>query len=169
MNKKNNYTLLIIIIIILISILGIIFFSDTEKKEQEIVKESNIKLLDDYSRFYTLDSCVYKYIAYITSNKQDEILNILDEEYIESNNITKDTLYNYINKLEGMYSFKSKKIYYETLSTNFFKYYIYGKLQKEGINGIIDSKDYYLIIKLDLKNNLFSVTPYNGKIFKEAK
>lgn len=167
MKNKNNYTLLIIVCVILLSILGILYF-DSEESESISNNENKYLLLDDYSRFYTVESIVYKYINLITSNNVSDLINVLDEDYVSNNNITSESVFNYIDKLEGLCSFKAKKIYYENNGKYIIKYYVYGTLNKEGMDEIIDKSDYYLVVKLDTKNNLFSITPYDGKIFKEV-
>lgn len=167
-SKKNNYFILIIICIILLCILGIIYFSEEQEEILETPTKNNYILLNDYSRFFTIESCVDKYINLLSSDKSDSLLEVLDSDYIKSNNITTDNIYNYVNKLDGIYSFKSKKIYYEEISKNFTKYYVYGYLIKEEMDSKGIKSDYYLIINLDLKNNLFSVLPYDGAMFKEV-
>jgi len=165
--KKDNYIVLIIICIILLSIVGIMYFDDNDLGNNNF-KENEIILLDDYSRFFTINSCVYKYISFITSKSTDNILEVLDSDYIKNNNITKDNIYNHIGELKGNYSFSAKKIYYQEQNKNFIKYYIYGYLIEDimGTNG--KKEDYYIIVNLDLENELFSVSPYDGKIFKEG-
>lgn len=168
MKNKNNYTLLIIVCVILLSILGILYFDGDESESIINNNETKYLLLDDYSRFYTVESIVYKYINLITSNNVSDLINVLDEDYVSNNNITSETVFNYVDKLEGLYSFKAKKIYYENNGKYIIKYYVYGILNKEGMDEIIDKSDYYLVVNIDTKNNLFSITPYDGKIFKEV-
>ena len=168
MKNKNNYTLLIIVCVILLSILGILYFDSDETESIVNNNETKYLLLDDYSRFYTVESIVYKYINLITSNNVSDLINVLDEDYVSNNNITSETVFNYVDKLEGIYSFKAKKIYYENKSKYIIKYYVYGTLNKEGMDEIIEKSDYYLVVNIDTKNNLFSITPYDGKIFKEV-
>lgn len=168
MEKKNdNYILLIIIIVILLAIVGIFYFTE---KEETIIEEKKINyiLLNDYSRFFTVNSCVYKYITFITNKSSDDLLNVLNKDYVSKNNINIDNIYNYVGNLTGNYNFKSKKIYYQIISKDYIKYYVYGALIKDSLDGNGDKLDYYVIIDLDLKNQLFSVTPYDGKIFKEG-
>lgn len=168
MKEKKDYTLLIIICIILLCIVALLFLN---KDDEEIIlsKEPKYRLVEDYSRFFTVNSCVFKYITYLNSNKTDDLLKILDEEYIKDNNITNNNVYNFVNKLNGNYSFKSKKIYYEVGNDKLVKYFVYGYLIEEMIDGIGSKQDYYLIVNLDLENQLFSVAPYNGNMFKEVK
>lgn len=167
--NKKDYTLLIIICVILLAILGIMFFNDDDKEIIDFNNEPEYKLLNDYSRFFTVDSCVYKYISLLSMDNKDNLLNVIDDEYIENNNLTKNNIYQFIPKLDGIYSFKSKKIYYQKFNDDFIKYYVYGYLIQEEMDEIINKVDYYVIIKMDIKNNLFSVTPYDGNLFKEDK
>lgn len=164
MKKKDNYFMLIIICIILFCVVALLFFYD-ETEEVVLEKEPTYKLVQDYSTFFTINSCVYKYINFISGRQTDDLLKVLDSDFINSNNIDENNIYRFVGDYNGNYSFVTKKIYYEEENIN--KYYVYGFLQKENINGIMDKIDYYVIINLDTKNNLFSITPYNGKIFKE--
>ena len=163
-NKKSNYPLLIIISIILLSIIGIMYFEEDNNIAIN-KKESNYSLLKDYSMFYTIDSCVNKYIDLLAKNSVDDILLLLDSNYINDNKITKDNVFKYINKIDGVYSFKTKEIYNKD---NENSYYVYGNLIKESINGLGEKIDYYVIINIDKKNRLFSVIPDDGSKFMEV-
>ena len=169
MKQKKDYTLLIIICILLLSIAVLLFLNNNDDNEIILGEEPKYRLVDDYSRFFTVNSCVYKYITYLSSNKTDELVKILDEEYVSKNNINSSNIYNYVNRLNGNYSFKSKKIYYQVDDEKVIKYFVYGYLIEETIDGIGNKKDYYVIVNLDLENQLFSVTPYDGEMFKEVK
>ena len=168
MEKKKDYTLLIIICVILLCIVVLLFLNKSDE-ETIFSEEPKYKLVEDYSRFFTVNSCVYKYITYLNGNKTNELLKILDEEYIKNNNIDSNNVYNFINKLNGNYTFKSKKIYYEVNNEKVIKYFVYGYLIEETIDGLGIKKDYYVIVNLDLENQLFSITPYDGSLFKEVK
>lgn len=169
MERKKDYTLLIIICVILLCIVVLLFLNNDSNDNNILSKEPEYKLVEDYSRFFTVNSCVYKYITYLNGNKTDELIKILDEEYVKNNNIKSDNVYNFVSKLNGNYSFKSKKIYYQVGTEKVVKYYVYGYLIEETIDGIGSKQDYYLIVNLDLENQLFSVSPYDGKMFKEVK
>lgn len=168
MKEKKDYTLLIIICVILLCIV-VLLFLNREEKEVILNNEPKYSLLKDYSRFFTVNSCVYKYITYLSSNKTDDLLKVLDEDFVEKNNINANNVYNYVNKLNGNYTFKSKKIYFEVGNEKVVEYLVYGYLIEDAIDGNGNKKDYYLKVNLDLENQLFSVAPYNGEIFKEGK
>ena len=167
METKNNYPLLIIIVIILVCVVALLFLKE-EDEEVIIKKEPIYNLVDDYSRFFTINSCVYKFINYNTAGKQEEIVNMLDSDYVESNNINKDNVYQFIEKLNGNYTFQASKIYYEKNDETPIKYYVYGYIIEETMDGLGEKEDYYIIVNLDLTNNLFSVSPYDGSLFKEV-
>lgn len=169
MEKKKDYTLLIIICVILLCIVVLLFLNNDSNNNNILSEGPKYKLVDDYSRFFTVDSCVYKYVTYLNGNKTDELIKILDEEYIKNNNIDSNNVYNYVNKLSGNYSFKSKKIYYQVGNEKVVKYFVYGYLIEETIDGIGEKQDYYVIVNLDLENQLFSIAPYDGEMFKEVK
>lgn len=169
MNKKDNYILLIIICVILVCILILLFLNSNSKEETILNEEPKYKSVSDYSDFYTVSSCAYKYITYLSSNKVYDLINILDEEFVSNNNINTNNIYNYVNKLGGNNTFKAKKMYYQVYNKNIDRYYVYGYLIEETIDGISNKQDYYLIVNLDSKNKLFSVLPYDGKLFKEAE
>ena len=165
-NKKDNYIISIIIIILLISISVVLYYKNDE--EHNAKEETNIVLLKDYSRFFTVNSCIYKYISYLSSDSISDIINILDENFVKSNNINENNLHDYIPKLSGSYTFKSKRVYYEEINKNFITYYVYGVLIEEFIDYEQLKEEQYYIVNMDLKNQTFSITPYDGSIFKEG-
>ncbi len=164
--KKDNYIILVIICLILISIVGLLYLNNDDKVE--VVKKDNYILLNDYSRFFTVNSCIYKYITYLSGNNSDALMSVLDDEYVNSNNITKDNVYNFLNKLDGNYTFKSKKIYYQEVDKNYITYYVMGDLVKEVLDESPIKQEEYYKVNMDLKDQLFSIAPYDGKIFKEG-
>lgn len=167
MKKKDNYVLMIIISLILISILGLLYFKDKDNSNSTDEK-TKYTLLNDYSRFFTIDSCIYKYISYLSSGDSASVLKILDSNYVKQNQINENNLYEFIDKLDGNYTYKSKKIYFVEIDKNYISYYVDGYLMQDLIDEDSNKTEMYFIVNLDLKNNLFSITPYDGKIFEEG-
>ena len=168
MKKKDNYILLIIIICILVSVLGLLYLNKMDSNNND-KEESKYYLLNDYSRFFTINSCVNKYITSLQNNKYDNVLKLLDKEYIESNNISSDNVSNYVDNLNGNYNYITKKIYYTELNKNVINYYVKGYLVSDELDNISNDKiDKYYIVKFDLTNNLFSITPIESSKYKEA-
>lgn len=167
MKKKDCYIVMIIISLMLISILGLLYFKDTDT-DNSINKDIKYTLLNDYSRFFTVDSCVYKYISYLSSGDKASVIKILDNNYVKSNEITESNLYQFINRLEGNYTYKSKKIYFVKNDDSHITYYVDGYLLQEVIDESPIKTEQYFVVKMDLKNYLFSITPYNGEMFMEV-
>ena len=93
----------------------------------------------------------------------------LSTNYKEQNNIDKNNVLNIVGNINAT-SYKSKSMYYEQIDDNVKKYYVSGVLKEEEFDDNMNiisesSKDYYLIIYINNKNNTFSVEPYDGKIF----
>lgn len=166
--KKSRVFISIIFVILFISSFLLYNYKFGSKEETKIKNESNVKLLDNYNRFFTVNSCIYKYITYLQSNDVDSILKVLDEDYKTVNSINLDNVYNYVEKLDGNNSFVSKKMYYEEISENYIKYYVYGYISKDTIDGKGTREDKYFIVNLDIDDQTFSLIPYNGNIFKEG-
>ena len=166
MNKKDNYILLIIVIIILVSLLGIIYFSDKDKTLDDNNSKVIYKLVNDYSRFFTVNSCVYKYISYLSSKNTNSLLKVLDKEYIDSNNINENNIFDVLPNISGNYSFVSKKMYYNQVSDNYYIYYVYGYTEEDITDEIGHKEYYYFKVNFDQKNNTFSIVPIDSTFFE---
>lgn|SRR5574344_1215843 len=164
-NKKifMGIWLIILFVIILLSI-------KISQKKEEAVKESetNATLVTNYSTFFTVNNCANKYVNYLVNKDQNNLYKLIDETYIKDNQITENNILTKIKTLDGIYTFTARKMYY-LKNDNLTKYYLYGYLNQEVMDSYVSPEDYYLIITIDSDNNLFSVTPYDGSIFKEAK
>lgn len=166
-NKRN----ILLVLLLFVSIIVIITrFISTDNENNPIKKDTKISNVSSYSKFFTLDECANKYIKYLQKQDKDSLIKLLSTNYQQENNIS---INNVLDKLDNLtdseYSFQSKMIKQEKLSHKKTKYYVYGLLKKDIINNNDLGRDYYLIITVNEKNNLFEVTPYNGKIFKEVK
>ena len=167
MKKKDNHIILIIIVVILISILGIISFSD---KDEEDVSNKNVNynIVVDYSRFFTVNSCIYKYFSYLSSKNYDNLFKVLDSEYIEKNSLNEDNILDFLPDLDGNYTFVSKKMYYQKVNDDYYIYYVYGYAEEDTNDKIGDKSYYYFKVNFDQKNSIFSITPINSNIFEEV-
>jgi len=95
MNNKveRNTKIFAIVIVIAVLLLGIykLFF---EKKYVEIEKidTETISVLDDNSRFYTVSSCVSKYLNYLSTLETEELLILLSNDYKTKNSINSENI-----------------------------------------------------------------------------
>ena len=158
--KKVQIVLLVILAIITVSL--IIVYNQRERE----FKENNYVLVNNASTFFTIDGCANKYISALSLNNKDNVMKLLDSKYIRDNNITIDNVFEKLDFKEGYYVFSSKKIYQVDLSDEYIKYYIYGLLQRDALDEYDYGSGYYLIVNVDKNLNTFSITPYDGDIFK---
>ncbi len=166
-NEERNKKILAIVLVVAVLFLGIykIFF-DKEKVEIESIDTETISVVKDNSRFFTVSSCVSKYINYLQTQDTENLLILLSKEYKDNNSVNSDNLYNYINKINGNKTFSPKKMFQQRISKSIYKYYVYGFTQEELMDSISPKQDYYLIVILDEETMTFSVEPYDGSMFK---
>ena len=167
---KNQETKNLILLIIVIVIFGLFslaydFFVKDKDVDNEVIDTETISIVTDHNRFYTVSSCVSKYINYLVDKDTDNLFILLSSDYIKKNNIISGNIYSYIGTIKGNRTFTPVKMYKQRLNSSLTKYYVYGNLQKESINGISDREGYYLIVILDEKNMTFAIEPYDGSIF----
>ena len=171
MNKEvSNKKYLMIFIFILLFAFSMLLYNSrfNNKKEEEVIEKNKVELLNDYSRFFTINSCIYRYITYLQSKNIDSVVKVLDEEFKANNNINNDNVFDKVENLNGNYSFVSKKIYYEELDEYNFKYYVYGYIVEDIMDDYGKKFDRYYIVNFDTNKNVFSITPYNETDFKEV-
>lgn len=174
MKKLDKKEYVLIGIFVLIVTLVIFLVRGNHKNDQFINTNDNQKSgkygsVTVPSTFFTVQGCAEKYINTVSSKNKDNILILLNDKYKNKNSINEDNVLNVVDDLEGTYSFKAKKMYQERINNNQTKYYLYGKLIKNILNEIDEGKDYYLIVDIYNDSYTFDVTPYDGKIFREAK
>lgn len=166
-NKADrNEKYLAIVIVISVLILGIykIFYEKDDIVEEKIDTQT-ISVVKDSSKFYTVSSCVSKYISYLSSGETDNLLILLSNDYKQKNSINSSNIYNYISTIDNSSTFTPKKIFKQRISKNIYKYYVSGYIQEEMIEADSIKKDFYVIVILDEKNMTFEIEPYDGNMF----
>jgi len=167
-NKADrNKKILAIVIVVCVLFLGIykIFFED-KVYEEEKIDTKTISVLKDNSRFFTVSSCVSKYINYLSNSDTENLLTLLSSEYKKNNSIDSNNIYNYIGRLSGIQTFSAKKMFEQRMSKNIYKYYVSGFVQEELMNSISQKQVFYIIVILDEENMTFAIEPYDGSMFK---
>lgn len=172
---RKNILLIIISVLIIITVIICILLNvikNTKGKENTNLQISNtvseteneeLKEVKSATEYFTVQSCVNKYLTYIEEKDISSILKILDVEYINNNNITENNVLNNIGNISEVAIFEAKKMYVEKIDQNNNKYYITGILKKDSMdaeNGLEIIKDNFNIaVKLDFENMIFSVIP----------
>ena len=166
-DKKNLIAIILAILAIVVVIINLI-----PKKEVEEI--SNPIIVTNYSDFYTVNSCLYRTITYVSAQDTESLLLLLNDKYKSNNNITKNNVLDLFSDVGENSTFVSEKMYYENLNNNLTKYYVKGyvanqQILDEDILSAMERESTYFIVYLDSSSNIFSVEPYNGNIFEEVK
>ncbi len=165
MKDKSKLTI-IILAIITIAVVLITYFIDNNKKEEE----NEINIVTNYSKFFTVNSCLFRSVTYISSKDSDSLLKVLSEEYKKKNNITSENVLSIFDEIDENSTFEARKMYVQKYKDNIDRYYVYGvitdnKLMQNSSLNKEDTKDIYFIVYLDTENEIFSIEPYDGNIF----
>ena len=168
MRKYKDYIIIIIILSLIVISLTVLSSLNKDKQNDNNQILINYKVEEDYSKFFTVNSCIYKYIEYLTKKDTTNILKVLNEDYVKNNNINNSNLYNYLDNLNGIYTFSAKKMYKDD-TDDLVKYYVYGYLVKETINGSADKTEKYFILNLVEHHLTFDIMPSDSKTFSEVE
>ena len=103
-DKTLKIVIALVIIMIILSATNKVFFENKVKIPEDKVNPEEILLVDDYNRFYTVSSCVSKYLNYLTTNNTEKLLVLLSNEYKTKNNINETNIYTYIPKITEIYT-----------------------------------------------------------------
>ena len=169
MKDKSKLTAIVLAILTIVVVV-VTFIVDNTKNEE---KTNDILIVNNASNFYTVNSCLYRTITYISSGDKESLLLLLPSEYKKKNKITQENVMDLFFDVSETSSFVSQKMYYEYITNNITKYYVQGYIQEnEILDGELltkqDREIIYFIVYLDSNENIFSIEPYDGKIFKEG-
>lgn len=164
MDKTSFKIFLVVIIFSLLIFGGLFAFSlyqnslEEEKIEVEYVTNANI--------FFTVESCVNKYIGLIVAKDSTSLYNVIDDKYKEDNGITINNVLANNIKLSGNYSFTAQQMLQDKKEK--YTYYVKGNLIEESFtdDGFTNEKiEYGLIVKLNVDNNTYSVIPSEVEVY----
>lgn len=163
---------LIAILLAIVTIVVLILTSVFGKKDN--VEKKDIRLVTNYSNFYTVSSCLYRTITYINSKDINSLLLILTDKYKKDNNINENNVLDIFPNMKDSSSFNPKKMYYETVTNDVTKYYVYGYIEKEELieNVEVNKPDRtiaYFVVYLDSAKKIFSIEPYSGEVFMDGE
>lgn len=155
MDSKTFRMLLLTFSCCLIIILSLFLVGDFKK---ENLTKKDIEVVNNINMFYLVESCVNKYIQYLSVKDYGVIYEFLDDNYIDKNNITIDNIDQYIETLDESYSLSITNMYKHK---NLDIYYVQGNLMKETIyqTETEKNKKFKTTIKLDRENSKFSIIP----------
>lgn len=173
MKNKKLLIAIISLIILVIIILTIILISRKKFYEENIVdNDGNIVIEDEpqgdieeqaikdrekvinATYFFSVEECINKYLSAIKMGGAVEVLDYLDENYIQQNNLTKE---NILTNIEQGYDFLATEMYEKRDKT------LYSFIVKGVVDDDIYNQERFYIVDLDLSDNAFKITPlYNN-------
>ena len=186
--KKMKYVIILLLLIILIAIVSVILVNNNSKKTvaQNVTQTVDNETEDEYinateaADVFSVTSYINKYFDIINKNNasyygvdsagnriktiqeeqiQQNIYDILAEDYIERNNIQKENIYTYIPNLEEKVIFVPLEMKVKT-KQDIQRYIVKGFIENINYQYI---SDIYIIVNVDKQTGAFSIEPTNNK------
>lgn len=169
MEDKSKLTAIILSLLAII----VVVVSLVTKNIKEKDSYDDILIVTNASNFYTVNSCLYRTITYITSKDTKSLMLLLNDDYKEKNGINEDNVLDVFSDINTTSTFVSEKMYYSELSDSITKYYVQGYIEENQIYdgetlGDKNSNSEYFVVYLNTEENIFSIEPYDGEIFIEG-
>lgn len=161
---KNIKNVLLVIVFILLITIVIVILNKTNSNKQ--MTNEKYYLTSDYNTFYTVEGCANKYYDYLSNKNLDNLMKLIDNDYIKDNGIDKSNVLLKLNNYSSENIFIRANKMFQNDSGNIF--YLKGVLYSQTFNKNQKLTDGYLVIKYDLSNNLFSVIPITADDFNEV-
>ena len=173
MNLKKCIIAIITVIIIIIVALIILMQFDIEKDENKMHQVTNeeyeeflsnlqlntVNIVKDRDTFFTVASCVDKYLINIYNENAQNIYELIDQTYIDKFSISQSNVLNKVDNYSELQIFSPKKMYELNENETFSVYYVYGKIRDDAMEEIMPESDFYVTVKLDKVNRTFSIMP----------
>lgn len=160
--KRDKIILLVLILGVLI--VGVSKIVDRFKSKESI--DTSIVVVTDKNKFFIVASCIDKLIEYTKIDDSASVLKMFNEKYIKDNSITESNVLTYLPDFNDYQIFSARHMYQQQLSSDVYKYYVYGYYRDELMTGVGPKQNLYLIVYLYTNDMTFSIEPYSGEIFK---
>ena len=128
---------------------------DVEEQVGDVETKFKREKVSNSTVFYTVEDCINFYIDSVEAEEKDKIFELLDEKYINENNINQENVLKYVEKPKN--SFIALDMYESELD-NVCSYIV------EGVenDGIYNTKMYFRV-GLDTNNFSFNIMPLSAK------
>lgn len=163
MRYDNKKTIILGLFFVIILFLLIFFLNITDDNSGK--SSGNINLVNDPSEFYTVSSCLTKFVTYVSSKDNEKIYVMLDSNYVKDNNITIDSVFEFINLYDGEYTQNTIRMYSEDINSYTTRYYVKYVINKSVLDTITEDIIQYAIVVLNERDLSFSIKPYDGEMF----
>lgn len=150
--KDDIKTLVVVVLVCVISI-GLIILLNTKSNSEKL------EAVNEYNNFFSVNNYINNYINNISKNNSELVYNLLDQKYLEKNNITKDNIFDNINNYPSNSSINISNMEYVKIKNNYL-YYIEGKIYQNTFDSqnIIDD-NFKIIVMIDFNNQTYSIYP----------
>ena len=146
---------------------------ETDSKIEIIETNEDIQLdeikepVKNATSYFTVQSCVNKYLGYIVEKNADALYSILDNSYIEKNNIDANNVLDKVEKYDESITFKAESMGMEQLDDNNIKYYAEGIIRRDAMvenyedekNQEIVNDNFKIVVILNTEKKIFSIIP----------
>ena len=167
MNRTTKIELIIIILLIAIFGISFIYMKTTERKSEEEKINTEVIALADVNRFFTIDSAISKYYSYIYSNDSDSLFKVLDQDYVQRNNITASNIYNFVGSYESNMKSSLEEAYQVSSYKNVYKYYVKVALKLETLYDSTLQDYVYYIVTINENELTFAIEPISSNIYND--
>lgn len=179
--KKEKKIKLIIYILIFFAVLIIVLYYFQEKRKntqdnnntvteeqeeqklnEEATLEYNFNTVTDEMEFINVEKGVSDYFKLCSEKNSNDVLLLLDQDYITKNGINNENVFNKIKLYEGYNTFFANTIYFQVddfsneSETYYMTYYIEGTIWS---NSFKDKTEVYIILKEDTDNMNYTIIP----------
>lgn len=172
--KKVKYVMLVISIIIILLILAIIGLKKSDKEILEKQTEEFQPILNETlqevkhrTNYYITKTIVNKYISYVLEQNVEAIYSILDQTFIEENNLTKENILAKIKVIDvgnltedqlakTKAEIEIEKMYVLDKDSKISSYFVYGNLKATTIK---EEEEFNCIVITDNENKTFTILP----------
>ncbi|MDO5151463.1 MAG: hypothetical protein Q4D76_19080, partial [Oscillospiraceae bacterium] len=129
-----------------------------EEEQAILYTDNTIQQISSTSVLLAIQDCINTYYGYNYSENYKAVYELLDDNYVEANNITENNVFNKINKLSQKTDFFVIQAYQKEISFDQeYEYYVYGN---DYLNNYDSLGSSMFIINLDFVNMTFKIIPY---------
>ena len=118
--KQKNIVEIIVAIVILALFIGYRIYENYTKTKNEMLLSQQTTIVTDDSRFFTVISCINRFLSTIQNGSSNDVLLILNEEYKKNRGIDINNYQNFIPSLNksSLYDYEGSEMYQKRISKN---------------------------------------------------
>ncbi len=161
----------IVRIIAVIIVLGVFFaiISIRDALNEPISSSASKTLVTNPSRFYTVTSCIDKYLLYLENQNAKNLYTLLNQEYIEKNILNEQNVLEHLkNYGNGLFTINARKMYEKKISETVHQYFVAGYVEQNLFGEIGTSVESYFVVTLYEEELTFSIEPSTKEIFGQG-